>query len=308
MTRRFALVLLLALVGGLGLAHHYQPGKEADRSGDKEDRAADRAAIRKTFQDFLTTLGKGDGDAVAAFWTASGEYVEEDGDVIRGHKSLAAEYRKLFAKTKGVRVEGKVETLRFLGQDAAIAEGVFSRKATRDLPAASTRFTALLVREKERWRLGQLREEERSEPVTLDDVKWLLGAWMAKRGDRDVTITYDLDDNKVFIRGRFVVREKGKEVLSGQQIIGRDPAAEALRSWVFDSEGGFGSGVWQRDGKQWIVESEGTQVDGTTTTSVNLLTPVDADTFIWQSQDRSADGDSKSDSAPVKVRRVKKNK
>ncbi len=308
MTRRFAIILLLGACAGLGLAHHQQTGQEADRPGDKADRSADRAAIRKTFQQFLKALGKGDADAVAAFWTAGGEYVDEDGGIIRGRKALAASYKKLFAKTKGMRVEGKAEALRFLGQDTAIAEGVFSRKASGDLPAANTRFTALLVREKDRWRLGQLREEERSEPVSLDDVKWLIGAWMTKTGDREVTVTYSWDEKKVFIRGRFVVREKGKVTLSGQQIIGRDPADEVLRSWVFDSEGGFGSGVWQRDGKQWLVESEGTQADGTTTTAVNLLTPVDADTFTWQAQERSADGEGKPDTPPVKVTRIKKGK
>src|SRR5437588_73418 len=135
MTRRFAIILLLAVFAGLGLARHQQPNKEAS-SGKPEDRAADRAAIHKTFQQLLKTL-----------------------------------------------------------------------------------FTALLVREKEQWRLGQLREEERSEPVSLGDVKWLIGVWTAKTPDREVTITYTWDDRKVFIRGRFVVREKGKEVLSGQQII-----------------------------------------------------------------------------------------
>jgi hypothetical protein len=142
----------------------------------------------------------------------------------------------------------------------------------------------------------------------MDDVKWLVGDWVAKAGDREVSTTYAFDANKVFLTGRYVVREKGKVVLSGRQIIGRDPTTEGLRSWVFDSEGGFGAGVWERDGKQWIVESEGTQADGTTTTSLNILTPVDADTFTWQSQERTAGEDTKPNTVPVRVTRVKKSK
>ena len=102
-----------------------------------------------------------------------------------------------------------------------------------------------------------------------------------------------------------MVREKGKEVLTGRQIIGRDAAANVLRSWVFESEGGFGSGVWRRDGKQWVVESEGTDADGATTESVNILTPVDADVFTWQSKNRSADAEAQPDTLPVRVTRVK---
>ncbi len=309
MFQRFGIVLLAGLLGVLGVAGHDGPGKaEKGPASKEEDRAADREAIRKTLRQFLKALGKGDAEAVAAFWTETGEYVDEDGDIIRGRKALAAEYRKFFAKNRGVKATGKAEALRFLGGDTAIAEGVFSRAATADLAGTSTRFTMLLAREKGQWRLAQLREEERRETVRLDDVKWLIGDWVAKTGDREVKTTYSWDDKKAFIRGRFVIREKGKEVLSGRQVLGRDAANGVLRSWVFESEGGFGSGTWKRDGKNWVIESEGTQADGTTTSSVNLLTPVDDDTFTWQSQDRAAGRDTEPDTVPVKVTRVKKGK
>jgi uncharacterized protein (TIGR02246 family) len=308
MIQRFGIVVLAALLGALGMASHDGPGKADDKPAEKEARATDREAIRKMLRQFLKALGKGDAEAVAAFWTETGEYVEEDGDIIRGRKALAKEYKTLFDKTKGAEVKGKAEALRFLGQDTAIAEGVFSRKAKGDLPATSTRFTALLAREKGQWRLAQLREEENSESASLDDVKWLIGDWVAKNGDREVRTNYTWDDKKAFIRGRFVIREKGKEALSGRQVIGRDAANGVLRSWVFESEGGFGAGVWKRDGKTWVVESEGTHADGTTTASVNILTPVDTDTFTWQSQERAAGTDIEPDTVPIKVTRVKKGK
>src|SRR5262245_41268288 len=127
MTRRFAIVLLLAAGGGLGLAHHEQPARQDDRAADQGDRAADRAAIHKTFQELRQALGKGDAAAVVAFWTDSGEYMDSDGDVIRGRKALVAAYKEFFARNKGVKVEGKAEALRFLGSDTAVAEGTFTR-------------------------------------------------------------------------------------------------------------------------------------------------------------------------------------
>jgi uncharacterized protein (TIGR02246 family) len=309
MTRRIAIVVLVAACAGLGLAHHAQTGKSAGRSADKEDRAADRAAIQKNLQQFLKALGKGDAEAVAAFWTDSGEYIDDDGETIRGRKALTAAYKTFFARNKGLQVDGKLQSLRFLGQDTAVAEGEFFRKSAGKLPASSSHLTALLVREKGEWRLAQIREDERTEPAaSLDELKWLIGDWAAKNGDREVSIHYGWDEKKVFIRGRFAVREKGKEVLSGQQIIGVDRAAGVLRSWVFESEGGFGSGMWERDGKSWIIESEGTQADGATTSSVNILTPINADSFTWQSQDRTDGKDAEPDTVPIKVTRVKKGK
>ena len=36
------------------------------------------------------------------------------------------------------------------------------------------------------------------------------------------------------------------------QVIGWDPAAKQVRSWVFDSGGGIGEGIWTKQGDKWI--------------------------------------------------------
>ena len=35
-------------------------------------------------------------------------------------------------------------------------------------------------------------------------------------------------------------------------MIGYDPVKGRLRSWVFDSEGGFGEGSWRQEGNKWL--------------------------------------------------------
>ena len=40
-------------------------------------------------------------------------------------------------------------------------------------------------------------------------------------------------------------------------MIGKDAASEGLRSWTFESEGGFGEATWSRDGKKWVLDSAG---------------------------------------------------
>src|SRR5262249_5484137 len=143
MTRRFVVLLFLAACASLGLARHYQSGKTEERA-EKDDRAADRAAIHKTLQQLLKALRKGDAEAVASFWTDTGEYIDEEGEIIRGRKPLEDAYKKFFAKTRGLEVKGKTDDLRFLGRDAAVADGVFERVGTKDFPATSARFAALL--------------------------------------------------------------------------------------------------------------------------------------------------------------------
>ena len=43
--------------------------------------------------------------------------------------------------------------------------------------------------------------------------------------------------------------------MDGTQRIGWDPQKQHIRSWVFDSEGGFGEGVWTETTSGWIVKS-----------------------------------------------------
>ena len=69
--------------------------------------------------------------------------------------------------------------------------------------------------------------------------------------DREVTTTYEWDENKAFIRGKYTVKEGAKVIESGTQMIGKDNAEGGIRSWVFQSDGGFGGGLWTRDGKKW---------------------------------------------------------
>ena len=88
-------------------------------------------------------------------------------------------------------------------------------------------------------------------------------------------------------------------------MIGKDPRTGLLHSWMFESDGGFGEAVWNWDGKQWRLDAAGVEADGGETTATNLLTPLDKDSFTWQSIDRTVDGEDAPDIPPVKVVRVK---
>jgi hypothetical protein len=77
---------------------------------------------------------------------------------------------------------------------------------------------------------------------------------------------------------------------------------------LFDSEGGFGTDVWTLDGKHWAIEANGVHRDGSTTEATNILTPVDANTYTWQSTHRTVDEVSVPDTAELKVVRVQTKK
>ena len=67
--------------------------------------------------------------------------------------------------------------------------------------------------------------------------------------------------NQNFLVRTFSISIGNKLSISGVQIIGWDPAAKQIRSWVFDSNGGFGEGMWTKKGKSWHIQSREPVVD-----------------------------------------------
>ena len=108
---------------------------------------------------------------------------------------------------------------------------------------------------------------------------------------RLVITSYQWSDNRRFILSEFKVQIGGRPAMTGTQRIGWDPHARQLRSWTFDSEGGFAEGVWSRNGKQWIVKSTGVTRDGKTASATNVRTRVTKDRMTWQSRDRVIGGE-----------------
>jgi uncharacterized protein (TIGR02246 family) len=266
-------------------------------------RAADEAAVRKATADFLKEVEKGDAKAVAAAWTQEGEYIGDDGTTLRGRAAIEAAYAKVFAKSKKLKVEITVESIRFTSKDTAIEEGYAkSYKGDSEHPT-SARYSVLHVREGGRWLMAVLREWP-DEGVSLRDLDWLIGTWQAKAEDNVVRTTYAWDANKNSIRCHITIKGKDRNI-SATQILLKDPRTGQLRSWLFDDEGGFGDGAWTRDGKRWVIVAAGVQADGGELTATNILTPVDRNTFTWQSTERTLDGEELPNVPPLKVTRVK---
>ena len=84
-----------------------------------------------------------------------------------------------------------------------------------------------------------------------------------------------------------------------RQVVGWDPVAKTIRSWMFDSEGGFGEGVWSREDNRWTVRFHQILADGRLAFATNVYTYVDGNTFTWQSVGREVDGAPLPDVDPV---------
>lgn len=308
------LVGITAQLHGFGLlaVARAQVGTKAKESPKAQPaastaRSEDRAGIRSTMDSFVKAFESGDAKALAALWTADGEYHNEQGTTVGGQAALEKGFAEFFAKTPEVKAEVHPESLRFLSAGLAVEEG---RVAVRSGPAASAknaRYSATFVREDGRWRLALLSESALDEP-SIEDLAWLIGQWKSLSGEEaEIRTTYSWDSNKKFIVARFSLKEDERS-FSGNQVIGVDPATGDIRSWTFESASGIGEADWSRDGDQWVLDATATLADGSTLTQTNILWRVNDDTFTWQSIDRMIDELAIPDLPPVKVTRIKSEK
>jgi hypothetical protein len=145
------------------------------------------------------------------------------------------------------------------------------------------------------------------EGMSVRDLDWLVGTWQTKRDGMEVLSTYAWDKNKKFLTMNFTIKEKDR-THSGKQFIAMDESTGLLRSWTFEDHGGFGEAVWVHEGKKWVIDSSGVLPGGAMVSATNIMTPVDEDTFLWQSVERTLNDEPLPDVAPVKVSRVKSKK
>jgi uncharacterized protein (TIGR02246 family) len=296
--------LLWLLTAGLPAA---QPDKKSSGKppAGPEARTADREAIRDVIGSLAKSFEARDAKALAAHWTAEGEYRNAQGVAVQGREALEQAFGKFFAKTPEVTAEVKPDGLRFLSRDSGIEEGTVTVRRGPANPATKARYSALVVREGEGWRLASLSESDAEEKTTIEDLSWLIGQWKSIRGEgAEIQTRYSWAPGKKFIHVQFLIKEQDL-ALSGSQVIGVDPATGVIHSWTFAADGGVGEADWTRDGDHWVLSAEGTLADGRSLNETNVLRRVSDDTFTWQSVDRKLDDEELADLAPVKVTRVK---
>jgi hypothetical protein len=73
--------------------------------------------------------------------------------------------------------------------------------------------------------------------------------------------------------------------------IGWDPQSGQIKSWLFNSEGGHGEGMWNRTGdNEWVIKATGVLRDGRPTSATQIQTMVNKDSVKVSSIDRIIGG------------------
>jgi uncharacterized protein (TIGR02246 family) len=252
-----------------------------ESQGEKEIRAFDELYVR----DFNSANTK----ALAARFTEDAEVIEDDGLRYQGRTLIEERLAETFAAAPGARMAIEIDAIRFLSPDAAKEEGRTIVTPAQGGPATHRRYTALLIKTGGSWLLSSVREEH--DPMVsphdrLEVLAWMLGDWIDEGPDAVVRVNCHWSDDRNFLIRTFTVKREGKDVMTVTQRIGWDPAAKQIRSWEFDSEGGFGEGKWGGDGDRWVIRHTATRPDGATVTATNTMVRERPDLVRWNSTDR----------------------
>lgn len=124
----------------------------------------------------------------------------------------------------------------------------------------------------------------------LDTLDWLVGDWVDDDEKVNAEFSCHFTKNDAFLVRSFRVALADDKRLSGMQVIAWDPARGAVRSWTFDSDGGFGEETWAQSGNRYTIRAKYTLPDGGTASAVHVLTYVHDDKCTWKSVNREIDG------------------
>jgi uncharacterized protein (TIGR02246 family) len=254
---------------------------------------SDEAAIRAKVESYTAAYNRGDAKAVAAHWSDSGEWISPSGQTFVGKKAIEKELRVLFAENKGVHIEVINPTVRLISPDTAIEEGTVRVLRAGEAPEEST-YLALHVKKGGEWKLNTVRETDVPEAAAqrspLEDLAWLGGQWTDTRPGATIAANVSWTKNKAFLTYSFKASAPGIDDLEGTQIVGWDPSAGTIRSWMFDSDGGFGEGIWSRKGDTWTIKFSQVLPDGRKASAVNSYRRLDENTMTWKSVNRWVGG------------------
>ncbi len=295
------LTLGVAVMLPLGVSTDAAETKGNTKSSDKSDEDAIRAAV----DSYVSTYNRGDAKAVADHWSDSAEWVSPSGERFKGRQAIQREMEAMFTENKGVKIEVIEPKVRLISADAALEEGTVRVVRPGEPPSDST-YIAVHARKNGQWKLDSVRETSLPDVQPHEQLKqleWLVGEWVDESPSEAVEHRCHWSNDGHYLLGEFVVQWEGLPALKGDLRIGWDPLTKQIKSWVFDSEGGYAEGYWTKVGEGWIVKMTGVRPDGSTATATNSYVPLRRDQYRYSSVDRIVGGQTEPDQTVTIVRK-----
>jgi uncharacterized protein (TIGR02246 family) len=305
-----SLLILLVVILTTPLAAQEPDGKPPASTAATEDapESEDVVAIRKAIDSYVAAFNDRDAKKLAAHFTERGEMFTPDGGRIQGRAEIEKDFSVNFENAKQGKLEVLAVEVDVLSPTVAVETGT-ARVIASDAEPSDTRYKAVHVKTTEGWKLDSVREQEApaaapSHFENLQDLQWMIGRWSDTSDVANIESSCRWTTNRNFIVQSFKVYVDDRVDFEGTQVIGWDPALQTIRSWMFDSDGGFGAGRWSNDGARWTVQTLNVLPDGRRGSSTNIYEVIDGDTVRYRSIGRQVEGELLPSVGPVTLVRA----
>ena len=302
-----AMAMACSVVTASVAAENSSPGAQKTQQATVQS-SPEYQEAEDQFRKYQEAYDRGDAKTLASFYAEDVDYIDQDGVEVKGRGEMEKLFIQNFQANPGAKIAITLEEVKPLTPDVQVNRGVATVTATSGL-TESTRYAAVLAKKNDGWQICQLTETAAPAPTAssqLHALKWLIGNWENKDADQTVETKVEWAGDKNFLVRTFKLKDEEGET-DGWEIVGWDPDGREIRSWIFDSNGGFGESSWSYDGEHWLIRASNMLPDGSRSTAENLLTKIDDNAFTWESQNRTLDGGSEPSVPKIVVHRTTPN-
>jgi uncharacterized protein (TIGR02246 family) len=278
----------------------------AVRSDEGQLAATDEQAIREAVNAYANAFNKADLDGLASVWAANAEYIDQKGAVTKGRTAIRDLFKRYLSGLKDAKIAFKITSIRPLSPEVALQDGT-SKLTLADGQIHDGHFAAVWFKKEGKWKLQSVRDLPGEATATagasgaIKELEWMVGDWKAEKEGINVSVRWAL--NQAFLSQEYKVK-RGDSEIEVKQLIGFDPLTGQIKSWTFDSLGGYGEGLWKRDGNSWVIETAGVLPDGQTGTALNIIRHEDDQHALFQVKRREVGGQPIADSEVKLVRKA----
>jgi uncharacterized protein (TIGR02246 family) len=277
------LVAVAAL--GWGVAREQNPPSGAAASDD--------AAVRASVDAFVAAFNKHDANAIGALFLADAKAVTENDGLIDGRDAITRNFATLFADNPQAKIEVAIDAIRFVGGDLAFEVGTARMTPAPGEAPELSRYTVVYAKRDGKWSIALVRDTDVDALTAHDRLKplaWLVGEWIDESPEAVVMTRCRWSDDGNYLLQDIDVRRAGKSAMNVTQRIGYDAARKCIRSWAFDSVGGFVEGSWTPTESGWVIKATGVSDEGEAASATNTVERIGRDSYVWRSVDRVIGG------------------
>jgi len=293
----FAVALSLGTLAGITSIAQDAATKPAETTVAAKPISPEQLALEteavKAAKQMSEAFNAGDADAVAAIFLPDGELIDDSGTVHLGHTEIKALVKAFQEAYPGAKTEAQVESVRGVA-GLVLVDGtrVITDKDGKGLSVL--RFATIWKKTDAGLKLASLRDVSEALPPTpheaLEGLAWIVGEWVNESGDTKVNLNYRWDDNGNFIVGDVNITSGDQVLMKSFQRIAWDASQGKFRSWTFDSDGGFGEGVWNATANGLVMQNSAVGPDGLRGTATVKLVVQSKDRFTVEGIHRMSEG------------------